>query len=369
MSEVTTDITTLPPADRALIVLNSTNTEIALLDLVANAKLITDVIDPNGREQAHRMGMSLRRARTAIEKTGKTARDDATAFCKAVIGEEKRLIAITEPEEKRVLGLRDAFDEKLEAERRAIEARRAEVQKQIDGIRALPMALVGASADEIDAEHNALVSFIPAEEVFGDLLAECLVAKDECLAALLELSAKARAREEAIAAQEAARRQADEALAAERAELDAERAAIAKERAELEALRAAAMPAIANEQAKPASAAQPGAEIEPVEVPEDLGDLKMPEEAFIQAPPPPVDWQTRVFALHTSDQFDAMATKVNQCGFGAFAETLRAVAQALRDGAHDVAIDAADKEALLSADALLLDATAACIEAFSGEAK
>lgn len=66
--------------------------------------------------------MALVRARTTITKTGKAAREDAAAFQKAVIAEEKALIAITEGEETRLLALRDAWDaaraaEKAEAER------------------------------------------------------------------------------------------------------------------------------------------------------------------------------------------------------------------------------------------------------------
>lgn len=91
-----TDITALPPADRALIVLNSTKTEEHLNALVVEAAPITEVNSPAGRDQAHALGMKMRKARTTIEKTGKTAREDAQAFSRAVIGEEKRLIGIIE---------------------------------------------------------------------------------------------------------------------------------------------------------------------------------------------------------------------------------------------------------------------------------
>ena len=101
-----TEITTLAPADRAMIVLSSSTTEAQLRGMAQDAASITDVIDPDGREQAHRMGMRLRTARTTIEKAGKAARDDANAFAKAVIDEQKRLIGITEGEERRIIGLR-----------------------------------------------------------------------------------------------------------------------------------------------------------------------------------------------------------------------------------------------------------------------
>lgn len=46
--------------------------------------------------------IELRDARVKIEKAGKALRDDANAFNKAVIAKERELIAIVEPEEKRL---------------------------------------------------------------------------------------------------------------------------------------------------------------------------------------------------------------------------------------------------------------------------
>lgn len=384
MSEenTTTDIALLPPAERALIVLNTTKTEADLKAMAEEAQTITEVADKTAREQAHRVGMKLRTARTTIQKTGKAARDDATAFCKAVIDEEKRLIAITEGEEKRVIGLRDAFDEKLEAERRAAEARRTEIMEKIEGIRRLPLALAGATADEIASEKEALEGFTPPPEVFGDLTEECAAALAEAVAQLADLHARVLAQETAAAALEAQRRQVEEALAAERAALEAERAKLAAERAELEALRAAAAAssaAPAGAETEPtAETAEPVAEPEPEPVavtmaaaeddattaiepaPVDLGDMGEPVI--------PTDWRIRNVAIFTAGQFDAMAAKVNQCGFTAFAGELRAVATALRDGHHDAALAAADHEALIAADNLLLDATVEAIDALREEA-
>jgi hypothetical protein len=364
----TTDITTLPPAERALIVLSSTKTEADLLAMVEEAKAITAVKDKTDRELAHRTGMKLKSARTTITKTGKTARDDATAFCQAVIAEEKRLVAITESEEKRVIGLRDAYDEKLEAEKRAAEAKRAEIKGKIDGIRSLPVALAAASSEEIAAEMAALDGFTPPTEVFGEQIDDCISAISEALTALADLHARAMAKEAAIAAQEAARRQAEEALAAERAAIEAERAALAAERAELAALRAAAAPV----------AVETGAKIEPVTevqtevMPEIEVSPEVASQVFTEADPAPAvptDWRTREFAIHTAAQFSALAGKVEQCGFGSFAESLRAVATSLRDGTHDAALASADHEALLAADTLLLDATVEAIDVLSEEEK
>ena len=85
--------------ERAAVALSTAAHEIKLRELVKSSADIVAVIDAPGREQAHRIGMNLKGARVAIEKVGKTAREDATAFSKAIIAEEKRLIAISEPED------------------------------------------------------------------------------------------------------------------------------------------------------------------------------------------------------------------------------------------------------------------------------
>ena len=424
MTDITTDITTLPPADRAMIVLASTKTEEHLRGLVVEATSVTAVIDPDGREQAHRLAMKLRTARTTIEKTGKAARDDANAFAKAVIDEQKRLIAITETEEKRVLALRDGYDARIEAEkeakRQAEAARVAAIREKIDGIRALPLALAGASSDDIAAEKAALEGFTPTEEVFAEFTDDCKAAIAEALAAMSDLYARVMAQEAAAAMVQAerlkleeARRQAEAELAAEREALErqraearaaaeaiqaearaeakklaAERAAFAAEQAEYRRIQSELMQA---EEAKRAAAA-PAVMFDGQISIEEQGDMRPgqviavatagseTEQADEEAAPvaslfedepeatpaaPVADWTIRQAAIHTAAQFTALAGKVEQCGFIDFAVTLNIVAASLRDGTHDAALAQADRDALIAADTLLLDATAACIEVLS----
>ncbi len=114
--------TELTVTARAALALSSEQTRKDLKELVAKSVNVKAIVDTNGRDEAHSYAMALVKARTTITKTGKAAREDAAAFQKAVIAEEKALIAITEPEETRLLGLRDAWDqaraaEKAEAER------------------------------------------------------------------------------------------------------------------------------------------------------------------------------------------------------------------------------------------------------------
>lgn len=116
-----------PPAlsveTRAMAALDSTATEQRLKALAVKNVAITQVIDAPGRAQAHGAAMELKRTRVAIEATGKAAREDATKFSKAVVAEEKRLISIIEPEEIRLLKLRDDWDDAM-AELKAMEERK-----------------------------------------------------------------------------------------------------------------------------------------------------------------------------------------------------------------------------------------------------
>lgn len=119
LDEPTTELTVIA---RAALALQSDQTRKDLQALVAKSANIKEVKNIAGREECHSAAMTLVRARTTIEKTGKAARDDATKFSKAVIAEEKSLIEITAGEEARLLALRDAWDqaraaEKAEAER------------------------------------------------------------------------------------------------------------------------------------------------------------------------------------------------------------------------------------------------------------
>ena len=407
-STTMTDISTLPPTDRALIVLSSQKTEIALHDLVTESSAITDVIDTTGREQAHRLGMRLKTARTTIEKTGKSAREDALAFNKAVISEEKRLIAITESEERRVLGLRDAYDARIEAEKQAKAAKLAQIQVMIGHIKALPLEMAGAPSDDIRAEIEVMEGFSPTEDVFGELLGECKDAAKETLAMLQDLYARVYAQEVAQAELEATaaaerkrieqeRIEAERAMAEQRAALEAQRAAIAEEKRqaaeELAAARAelaAARAAIEAEKAKMAAdrlaalaaMAAPVAEDPPVdEVQPDIFETLTPEvitttdepvaepstETVVTEQPPMFvpysSWLVRQGAIHTAAQFTALAKKVDAVGFAEFAIHLQEIAAELAHGTHDEALTAADHDAIIAADNELLDATIECIDA------
>lgn len=236
----TTDITTLPPADRAALVLNSTKTEADLKRLATSLKAITLVNSPAGREQAHALAMTARSARTTIEKLGKAARDDATKFSKAVIAEEDRLIEIIQPEETRVLGLRNAWDA-AEAARKEAEAQKerdriAAHQSVIDRIKSLPglarEARTSAMAMQIleklcaiDTLNNCLEEFTEAAHAAKRDASQQINEIVDTKQTYEREQARIKAEQEAEAARLAEERQRMEAERAEAARVAAEREA------------------------------------------------------------------------------------------------------------------------------------------------
>lgn len=179
-----TEITTLPPAQRAVVALNSDAVSKNLSELVASSQSITAITNAAGREECHAAAMRAKGARVGIEKAGKAARDDATAFSKAVIAEEKRLIAIIEPEEDRLLGIRDNWDAEREADRHAkIPAERVRVdaiRSRIDAIRNAPLEAVGKSSADI-LQIQMRIGSIYIDGSFAEFAAEAKEVNDYAL--------------------------------------------------------------------------------------------------------------------------------------------------------------------------------------------
>jgi hypothetical protein len=238
---------TLP--QRAAVALGSAEHEQALIALAKESTDIVTVTNMDGREQAHRVGMTLRNARTTITKAGKAARDDATAFGKAVIAEEKRLVAIIEPEEERVMCLRDAFDAAEQARKDALiaaeRARTDAIKKRILDLSNYAIIAHTASAaemkrliSEFDQQHPPLA---PADWYDGfeqDALAAWTSTCDRLTTMLIaaqnreaEALRQQQEREELAAAQEQLRL--DQAAAAltlqkQREQIEAERVEAAR---------------------------------------------------------------------------------------------------------------------------------------------
>ena len=250
-SDLAPPVTALALPERAAVALGSAKTEADLLALVEKSKDILLVNSKDGREQAHRMAMDLQTARTTITKTGKLAREDATAFSAAVLAEERRLIAITDAEEKRVFKLRDDFDaiekaKKEEADR--IERERvATINARVQEIRQAPFEVIGMASAAILGRLDALRALVISEELFGELIfhGQATAAKADSIRALETAHAAALASEQAAA--ELVRQAEANRIAAEK--LEAERIRMAKEQAERDAEIARQAQALADERA------------------------------------------------------------------------------------------------------------------------
>lgn len=196
---------TLP--ERAAVALGTPKYEQEIRDLVAKTVTITEVKNKDGRDQCHGAMMTLKAARVAIEKVAKSAREDATAFSKAVIAEEKRLVALAEPEEARLQGLRDAWDAEREREKAAKlaaeQARIAAIRSRIDVFRNAPAEMVGKSAQQIGACADHLSETVIALEDWQEFAGEAQVERNHAVTKLREMQAAQLSVEEAAA--EAAR--------------------------------------------------------------------------------------------------------------------------------------------------------------------
>lgn len=262
--EPETNLALLPPPERAVIVLKSKAAEKELREMIVRTAAVTNVVDQAGRQEAHGAYMMLKNARVAITNRGKVAREDAQAFSKAVIAEEKRLIEITEAEESRLQKLRDDFDaaekKRLEEEAERERVRVNAIKEKIAGITGLAAGLAASSSKIITAALADLAKLEVTEQAFGEFADEARAAIDTTASALLQLRNAARDKEEAarLAAEAAeaervrleeqkrqqaaeAQRQAEEAerqrqererLAAEERRIEAER--LAQQRAEAE---------------------------------------------------------------------------------------------------------------------------------------
>lgn len=235
-SEPTTALTV---QDRAALALASSKTRTDLIALAEKSKTITEIKNKAGRDECHSAAMKAADARILIAKTGKAARDDATKFSKAVIAEENSLIALIEPEEKRLLGLRDAWDAKIAAEkeeRERIERERVlAITQRIADIRGYhALALECRTADRVQGLIDKLQAVEVDPEQFEEFAEEASAAHAETLTRMQAIHAR-KVEEEAERARIKAEQEEGAArLAAERAELERQRA----EQAERERLAA-----------------------------------------------------------------------------------------------------------------------------------
>ena len=104
--------TALTVQERASVALGSAKHEAKLVELAKQSTAIVAITNPAAYKELHTARMALKTERVNLEKEGKAAREDATKFSKAVIVEEARLIAIIEPEERRLEAIQTEHDER-----------------------------------------------------------------------------------------------------------------------------------------------------------------------------------------------------------------------------------------------------------------
>lgn len=268
--------TQLTVQQRAAVALQSDKARAELTALAASSLSITAPTNSAGRAECHAAAMAAARARIAISKASKDARDDATQFAKSVMAEEERLIAIIQPEETRLKAMRDAYDaeqarikdEKADAERLRILELSGRIllikQAESDAAR---FDVSAAKACEIHSEISALeIDDATFAEFYGEAVeakaaalagiakiidakrqSEAAAAKAEAERVELERVRKAEAEAARIKAQQEADARAEQARVeaaarlVEQAKIDAERKELAEREAKFAADRAAAL--------------------------------------------------------------------------------------------------------------------------------
>ena len=214
--------TELTIVERAAVALNSSSAEAHLTALARGTQHIVEVTNKAGREECHSAAMTALKARTAVITAGLDARADATAFGKAVIAEEARLVAIIEPEERRLKALRDAWDneqKRIKDEAKRVELERVEgIMARIQSIRDRPSYAAMATLDECRSMHNDLFYGIQIDDSFCEFQERASIARQNALAAVSSIIAAKEADAEAAAKAERDRIAAAAVLAAEREE-------------------------------------------------------------------------------------------------------------------------------------------------------
>ena len=226
---------------RAIIALNSTQTEADLQAIKERMALITEIKNKASRDECHSLYMTAVRCGTSIREAGKSARDDANKFSKAIISEENRLVVIIESEKERLKALRDGFDEQERLIKEKEIKRIACIKEQIDAIRTLPQTALGARTSDAVKRLMDRVGQIFNDNSFDEFVDEAVIAADQATACLQTVFKDKLAEEqerEAVRAAQAKLAEEQAALLKQRQELEEQVKAIEQARKDIEALKA-----------------------------------------------------------------------------------------------------------------------------------
>ena len=223
--EICETSTALTVVERAQVALNTKVREAALIALAAASRDLVEIRDSASFQQVHGARMERKRARIDVEYTAEKAREDANNFSKAMIAEQKRLVAIVQPEESRLEAMEVAYNAKVAAEK---EAKRKAEQERIARIQALiaeirEYAITDGTAATIAVNMDQLEQF-QIDAGFGEFAGDAEQVK---VAVMNKLNA---AHAQAVDREAAAKAEA-ERLAAEQARLKAEREELERQQA------------------------------------------------------------------------------------------------------------------------------------------
>ena len=239
-------------AERASQALSVDYTEAQLKRLAEKNADVTAINSAEDYQLVKRAGVELGKVRVSIEKAGKSARDDANKFSKAVITEQRRLTGIISPEEDRLKSLRKEVDDaearKKEAERVAEMARIVGITERIALIKSAAEGFSNASSERISDAISDVHKIECTEELFQEFADRAAEAKQDAISVLEAVLASRkeyealRAEQERVAKEQAERqadidRQAEELRKQEEAasaKIEAENAEIRRKQEEAE---------------------------------------------------------------------------------------------------------------------------------------
>ena len=229
--------TQLTVQERAAVALRSSKAEAELRSLVDSSKGIAAPTNKAGRDECHSAAMAAAKARTAIISAGRAARDDPAKFCKAVIAEEARLVAIIKPEEDRLKSLRDEFDDEQDRiKAKKAEENRARVERILSRIEQIKKLAIRAAHFSASAERAAELLAVARETevdaTFAEFYGEAVEAKASAIAEISEVVHAKGAAEAAAKKAEADRVEAERLRRIADAEAKAKADQEAKEREE-----------------------------------------------------------------------------------------------------------------------------------------
>lgn len=218
---MTKEMTVIARAKKALAPVAN---EQALQELAGKYTDLTEIKDNTDLKMAKGAQSEFRTVRVNITKTGKEARDDANAFCRAVIAEEKRLVGIIEPEESRIKKLRDDYEaeqERIKAEKERIERERvAAIAKRIAEFETGYNHLMASGAIQARITELDAIKVDDSFAEFKEQAETALTNAKEAAAAALDAAIE---REQQEAEAEAKRKAEEEARRAEAERLEKQR--------------------------------------------------------------------------------------------------------------------------------------------------